>query len=523
MFFLRKLKLRREIETSFGQIKNEGFNFNLISRYFNNKDHSNEFQIVSDQVCDDLDLDLVFGYLDRTSSKIGQQYLYNRLRTINYSKSQFDKQELIIKYLEQNPQIRIDIQLHLKKLDSNQAYYLVDLFQKEMEEKARWYFVIPFISVATLLSIILSFFNSQLFLLVLIFFSINAIIHYGLKRKVKLFVNSVPSLLQLGGVAKNMLKDKVIKKSNVNIERSIDIISMIRRKMSFFKLEQKIDSDMEAAYWFLLEIIKITFLLEPLLLFSAIEKLRTRSKEIEEVFCFVGEIDAIISIMSLREGNKICVPAIDEKANSMKGENIIHPLVIDCVPNSLSRSEKSVLLTGSNMSGKTTFIRALGLNYITGITLNTCFASSIEIPIAKIFSIIRISDDIMNYSSYFLSEVTEMKNLIDSSQSQTPSIILLDELFKGTNTKERIASAKAILSYLVKSNNQVFVATHDIELTEMLKGEYDLYHFLETVESNEIVFDYKLKTGVPIKGNAIEILAINGFPDEIITEAMRLT
>lgn len=523
MFFSRKKRLKEDIEASFGQIKREGFNFKLISRYFNNKDHSSQFQVLSDQVCEDLDFDLVFTYLDRTSSKVGQQYLYNRLRTIDYSKERFIKQEEIISYLKQHSEIRVEIQCHLKKLDNNQTYYLVDLFQQEIDKKASWYFIIPLISFTTLFSIILSFFNSQLILLFLFLFPVNVIIHYSLKRKVNLFVNSIPALLQLGGVASKVLKYNVIKENNLNIRDAVRVISGIRRKMSFFKLEQKVDSDMEAAYWFLLELIKITFLLEPLLLFSAIDKIRFCKKEIEEVFCFVGDIDTLISIISVREGNTTCIPVINPDIHYLQAENILHPLVPNCVSNSLDNNGQSVLLTGSNMSGKTTFIRALGINYITGITLNTCFATSMTIPIAKIFSLIRVSDDIMNSSSYFFKEVDEMKTIIDESHNKVPSIILLDELFKGTNTKERIAAAKAILSYLKRSNNHVFVATHDIELTEMLKGEYDLYHFSESIENNEIKFDYRLKSGVPKTGNAIQILAMNGFPDEIISEATSLT
>ena len=98
----------------------------------------------------------------------------------------------------------------------------------------------------------------------------------------------------------------------------------------------------------------------------------------------------------------------------------------------------------------------------------------------------------------------------------------MDELFKGTNTVERIAAAKATLSYLARHNCQIFVSTHDIELTNMLNEEFDLFHFSETVEGTTIDFDYKMKSGIPKSRNAIRILELSDFPETIITEAKSL-
>ncbi len=100
---------------------------------------------------------------------------------------------------------------------------------------------------------------------------------------------------------------------------------------------------------------------------------------------------------------------------------------------------------------------------------------------------------------------------------------MLDEIFKGTNTIERISAGKAVLSALSKSNNIVFVSTHDIELTDLLKDEYDLYHFSEIVDNHTVDFDYKLKEGKLKNRNAIRILELNGYPTAIIKEAMQLS
>lgn len=519
MFRNRKKRILKNLEASFGERKTEGFNFDLIKRYDCSLGQSNNVQILSDQTCNDLDVDLFFCFIDRTSSKVGQQYLYSKVRTLDHSPRKFNYQEQVIQHLEKHPEDRLNIQYQLQKLNNQQAYYIVDLFQEKLDEKSRWYSLIPILSFGSLFSLLLSVVNPGFLLLFLSFFVVNSMIHYGFKRQTNVFINSIPALLSLAKVAKNMSGYAFLKRNDGNIESSLKAIATIRRKMSVFKLEQKVDSDMEAAYWYLLELIKITFLLEPLLLFSSLDILRFKSKEIEQVYRFVGEVDSIISVASLRGGlDEYCIPTISGDVSNVRFRDIRHPLIPNCVPNQVN-FEKSILLTGSNMSGKTTFIRAIGLNSISGMTLNTCFAKSASIPIANLFSVIRIEDDLMNASSYFFKEADEMRKIIQQTEGNNCSIVLLDELFKGTNTMERIASAKAILSFLSKRKGQVFVSTHDIELTALLKDEFELVYFSESVSNETVHFDYTLKSGVPEKGNAIRILEMNGYPKEIIHEA----
>jgi len=175
------------------------------------------------------------------------------------------------------------------------------------------------------------------------------------------------------------------------------------------------------------------------------------------------------------------------------------------------------------MSGKTSFIRTIGINTLCGLTINTCFAEKMTIPRVRIFSAIRISDDLLNDKSYYFEEVLTIKDMIDNSVNGKPNLFLLDEIFKGTNTIERISAGKAVLSLLAKWNNIVFVSTHDIELTDLLQQEYELFHFSELVNENNVDFDYKLKEGKLLNRNAIRILQINNYPNDLIDEAIALS
>jgi DNA mismatch repair ATPase MutS len=139
-----------------------------------------------------------------------------------------------------------------------------------------------------------------------------------------------------------------------------------------------------------------------------------------------------------------------------------------------------------------------------------------------VFSSIRITDNVQDGKSYYFEEVSTIGNLIEASEKPFQNLFIIDEVFKGTNTFERVAAAKAILTFLSKNENIVFVSSHDIELVELLHPEFELYHFVENIENDNLVFDHRLKPG-PLKSrNAIKILSISNYPAEIIEEANRI-
>ncbi len=519
--FNKKKKANNRLKTSFGQLKEDTFDFNLIAKYFRNKDNSTVDQVLSDRTCNDLDLDDLFTFIDRTHSKVGQQYLYNKLRTINVNKQQTELDETIINELSNNVDLRISIQKQLEKLNKRDTFYITSLFQEEHISPPKWFFGVNILSFTSMVLCILSFFKPFFFIVLIGIFCVNFVIHFWNKRNVFQYMNSIPQLLRLNSVAAQLFKQALLKKINPNLFKSIKLINGVKNKSSFFQLEAKLQSDAGMIFWLIFEIFKILFLLEPLLLFKILKRLNTKRAEIEAVYTFVGHVDVLISIASLRNGlTNYCLPNIHD-LDQIKALEIRHPLIVNCITNTINIDKKSVLLTGSNMSGKTSFIRAIGLNVITGLTINTCFAKAFAFPVLHIFSAIRISDDLLNDKSYYFQEVLTIKQMITESNSGKRNLFLLDELFKGTNTVERISAGKAILSALA-NNNTVLVATHDIELTDMLSNEYELYHFSETVSNKTVGFDFKLKEGKLKHRNAIRILEINEYPKKIINEATEI-
>jgi hypothetical protein len=520
----REKRKKEKLIQAFGKLKEDSFNFELIEKYYRKKNHSDAFQSLSDKTCNDLDFQELFMFIDRTGSRIGQQFLYNKLRTIPADTGILPDYEKIINEINENPEFRLSVQSQLSTLNSLDSYFISSLFQEEHLKAPKGFFVFRLLSFTSLMSLILLVFNPAIVFILVGVFAINMVVHYWNKRNLYQYLNSLPQLLRLNKIAKELFTIELLRGIAPNLQESISVLNKVRNRMTFFKMESKLQGDMESLFWAILEFFKILFLLEPLLLFGVLKQLDTKRKEIEEVFRFVGEIDSLISIASLRIGLDLyCIPVINKNQKNIVANELYHPLIPDCVRNSIHVNGKSILLTGSNMSGKTSFIRTIAINAITGLTMNTCFAKQFSMPRLRIFSAIRISDDLMNDKSYYFEEVITIKEMIDQSRDGKPNLFLLDEIFKGTNTIERISAGKAVLSALTKADNIVFVSTHDIELADLLKDEYELYHFSEKVDHRTVDFDYKLKEGKLKNRNAIRILQINDYPEEIIQEAIEIS
>lgn len=516
----RKKILKAKIENSWGKLKTDNFNFSLIESYFAKKDHAENLQTINKRIIDDIDLYDIFMFIDRTNSKIGQLFYFDNLLSLNFNREKILEREKFIDYLIQNKEERINIQLLLSNLNNNDAYYIPDLFLADVLSKPKYFLIIKSLSIVSLLLFTLTFFYDFLFFLLIPMLIANMATHYWNKRNIYMYMYSIPQLISLVECSDMLMKFKAPFVADRNkVLEAIKSISDLKKQMFVFKMELNLtSSELYSIIQLIIEYVKILFVLEPLIVFNVLSKLKNRKTEIQTLFTFIGEVDTCISIANLRSGaSYYCIPDISKENRSIKFTDIYHPLIENCVSNSLSISnEKSILLTGSNMSGKTTFIRTVALNSLLAQTINTCFAHGFSMYPLRIFTGINMTDSLSENKSYYLQEVQLLKTMIDaSSQTECANFYFLDELFRGTNTRERISGGAAVLSYLTKGNNLVLVSTHDIELTELLASQYELYHFTEVINDDNICFDYKIKGGKLDTFNAIRILEINHYPEEI--------
>lgn len=507
------------IKDSWGKQKEiESFSFSLISRYFKNNTHKEKaFHIISDKIENDLDLNTVFTFIDRTTSKVGQQYLYYKLRTIQ-SLQKLKDFDRLVNLFTNNTNFRIQCQFHLLKLNNYNAYDLECLINDEKIEKPSYLKYVYLFAILNISLILLGLIFPLLYLFIIPVFCVNLFFHYQNKNNINYHLNGIDQLSIALKVSKELFKNELIRTHFKDTFTAK--IETIKLKTEFIRFEKNVDNEFVFILWFPLELIKILFNIETIIFYKFIDAIQHEKDSIDKMYQFIGEVDCAISTVSLKTENQtFCTPEFTtEKAIIV--EAIRHPLIKNCITNDLSLVDNSLLISGSNMSGKTTFIRTIAINSILAQTLNICFAQRFSAPFLKLFSSLRVSDDLSENTSYYLQEVLNIKEFIDLSKEGTTSLFLLDEIFKGTNTTERIAGAKAILKYLNKGNNIVIAATHDLELNDLLANQnFSIHHFSETIEHNTLFFDHKLKKGKPTTRNAIKILALYNYPKEIIEEA----
>jgi len=277
----------------------------------------------------------------------------------------------------------------------------------------------------------------------------------------------------------------------------------------------------------LFEYLNMVLWLDGNALFFGARELRARSSELLRVIAAVGEIDAAVSVASYRAGTTAWTRPILKPSGPVLLDDVRHPLLPDAVPASIALlPPNGVVITGSNMSGKSTFLRTVGVTTILAQTINTCLARRYEAPLFVVRSCIELADDPATGKSYYLVEVESVVALLHAARGAVAHLMLFDELFRGTNAVERIAAAEAVLAGLVATKGAeparhvVIAATHDQELVDLLRGLYAAHHFTDSIDSHGLTFDYKLHPGPATTRNAIALLGQRGAPAEIISRAL---
>lgn len=235
----------------------------------------------------------------------------------------------------------------------------------------------------------------------------------------------------------------------------------------------------------------------------------------------IGELDAAVAVAYYRKTlvSYTTPNFVDEE--EIRFEDLAHPLLRKPVTNT-STLGKNVLITGSNASGKSTYIKAIAINAILAQTINTVLAKSWTMKPSYIVTSMAIQDSVLNGDSYFIAEIKSLKRIIKLSEEKKPFISFVDEILKGTNTIERISASAAIMEWLSGSHGMTFIASHDIELTEIAGKLYSNYHFRECIENDKVLFDYKVHDGPSMTRNAIKLMEVLDYPESITTQANQM-
>lgn len=231
----------------------------------------------------------------------------------------------------------------------------------------------------------------------------------------------------------------------------------------------------------------------------------------------IGEFEALSSLSVIRHDNPNWVmPEITSEISKFEAKNMGHPLLGEtrvCNDIVIQIPHTVMLVTGSNMSGKSTLMRTVGINLVLAYAGAPVCSENFQCNIMDLYSCMRINDNLDKNISSFYAEILKIKKIVEASKEGKHVFFLLDEIFRGTNSRDRHTGAAILIRQLSKAGSLGLVSTHDLELGEMEKesiSKVKNYHFEEYYKDNEIYFDYKLKSGISTTRNATFLMRLAG-------------
>jgi hypothetical protein len=241
---------------------------------------------------------------------------------------------------------------------------------------------------------------------------------------------------------------------------------------------------------------------------------RAHGHAVRRWIAIVGEMEALISLAAYSyEHPQDPFPELTTEGAMLEAEDLGHPLLADadCVRNEvrISGNIRVLLVSGSNMSGKSTLLRAVGINTVLAMAGAPVRARRLRLAPLRVGASIRINDSLQEGSSRFYAEITRLRQILDLAGGNPPALFLLDELLQGTNSKDRRIGGEGIVRTLVERGSIGLVSTHDLALADIgsgLDGHLHNVHFQDELTNGRMTFDYKLRDGVVTKSNGLELM-----------------
>lgn len=467
--------------------------------------------MIDDITWDDLNMDRIYEKTNHCLTTSGEQYLYYMLRSPSRDEKEYRDRCERIEFLENNEGIRDSLMEKLYKLGRNKV---ADIFNFIKDEKTNYDKLIFYtvMGLAFIVMLILGIINYRVYAKFAVMIAIvNVILYESITKKSQVRYVTINYALGIIRTSSKLVSE--LKKSG---QTPSDEVLNALAKLNPLRIYGGFSAVKTGSPLELIDALTLLVLIRLELVVGKIGKFRD---ELFILHSFVGEIDASIAIGSFKNCcDDIVIPKIDfdEKTKPfIKCIDAVHPLVENCVSNSID-TEKSLLITGSNASGKSTYLKTIGLNIILAQSLCFAFAKEYSATSFDTMSSMAISDDIVEGDSYYVAEIKSLKRILDYTSSGSRIFCILDELLRGTNTVERVAAASTILEEIANNNLICIAATHDIELTRLLANQYNQFHFREEVVGNEMTFDYKIHEGPTKSRNAIKLLSIMGFRPETV-------
>lgn len=485
---------------------------------------------VDDITWNDLDMDRVFRCMDYTVSSSGEDALYRYLRFPAMDEESLLSRKKHMEYLAGHKEECVRYQTLMSKVGKTGKYTVYQYldFLDVVEGSSC---IIDWIAdIGILVFLALGIFVKTIFILpavILMFY--NGYTYFIKKAKIEPYFESlscfVRTLKAMDGI-QDMPK-QFQKEFDAEYSRILDLKKQFDafRRGSYIALENTASTGAGDLSQLLMSYFKMIFHFDFIKFYSMLHIVKEKKHEMIALIELSGEVEAQISMVYFREYLPCyTIPEFWDKQDQKRytALKMYHPLIDDPVKNDVDQNG-CMLLTGSNASGKSTFLKMVALNALLAQSICTACADSYQAAFYRIYSSMALRDSLSEGDSYFIVEIKSMKRIFDAVKaSDVPVLCTIDEVLRGTNTAERIGASTELLKALSRQGVLCFAATHDMELTTYLKDVYDNYHFEEMVEGDQISFPYRLVKG-PARGrNAIRLLEAFGFDCEITDNAHRL-
>jgi DNA mismatch repair ATPase MutS len=467
----------------------------------------------------DLGMDAVFARLDRCLTAVGQQALYDRLRTPSFDAARVEAFDRRVAAFSEDAALRDAVREAMTPLHGDAALGLAPLLYGAPPPLPRFASLFPLATLVTAGLAVLSFAWAPAIALLILSVCGNVAVRVALHRRMTEHAEGLRASAGLVAAARALARiaHDAIADDLAEVRRALSGLAAGKRAAAWLTLDALRLGEVEAI---LVTYLNVFFLLDVNAYARALTVARRSQAALIALLEAIGTIDAARSMASFRAGEPVwCRPTFAPRGVPIDLRGVRHPLVIGAVPNDARIDQAGWLVTGSNMAGKSTFLRAVGLQVVLAQTVATVTCDAYSAPLARVETLILVEDDLRAGRSHFLVEAETARDMLVRVDGAFDRLCLVDELFRGTNTLDRVAAGAAFLRGLIVRGARVIAATHDRELLALLEDTYVPVYFTERVTEGELRFDYRARHGRAAPRNALAVLAMVGFPSDVVNDA----
>ena len=484
----------------------------------------------------DLDIDRLYDHLAVTRSSPGDAVFYNWFRHPSFDEEELGERDSLASYFGSHPEERLKGQEILSGIGRTPDRTLYD--DLAAPESVSPIGTGPYAALAILTLLDLGFLFVQPVIAVFVFVGLtafNIVLALRMKERLSPAIRGFRAALKLMKAAEEMqgLRRTAEEAAVAALVNRLDKMHEALGELAAFKRGSGLvtgrDRVADGLGEAVLQYVNLLIHLDLMKFDQMLKAYREHRKACLILFGILGELDAVCAVASDRAMLPVwCRPEFvcrdDGEASSdvsLYVKELVHPLLTSPVPVSVTLS-RGTLVTGSNASGKSTFLKETGIASLMAQAIATVPAARYQAPLVRVMSSMALTDNLAGGESYYIVEIRSIRRILNALEDPVPTLVIVDEVLKGTNTIERIAASAQILKAMIRPQAVILAATHDRELTDLLDGLYVNRHFEESIEGADIRFTYELMEGPASTRNAIRLLEAEGYSEKIVEGARQM-